>query len=146
MAKAYLGTPEAAGKASTKGVSANAIRPLRKRNAAPLRCSGVGQHYGEGQESRTGAREAIRALIDTILLEPDGDQLKITLKGDLAGMLSAAKDTKRSSDARRPRGPNKVGCGGSQPSEFGVRLGGSLSSKSYAFQACAIDHSAISPL
>ncbi|HKC57760.1 MAG TPA: hypothetical protein VKC35_16625, partial [Vicinamibacterales bacterium] len=60
----------------------------------------------------TGAREAIRALIDTILLEPDGDQLKITLKGDLAGMLSAAKDTKRSSDARRPHGPNKVGCGG----------------------------------
>jgi hypothetical protein len=30
------------------------------------------------------------------LLEPDGDQLKITLKGDLAGMLSAARDTMRS--------------------------------------------------
>jgi hypothetical protein len=53
----------------------------------------------ESEESRTGAREAIRALIEAILLEPDGDQLKITLKGDLAGMLSAAKDTKRSSDA-----------------------------------------------
>src|SRR5258705_13445225 len=105
MAKAYLGTPEAAGKASTKGVSANAIRPLRKRNAAPLRCSGVGQHYGEGQESPTGARETIRALIDTIQLEPDGNQLKITLKGYLAGMLSAAKDTKRPQDARKPHEP-----------------------------------------
>jgi hypothetical protein len=28
-------------------------------------------------------QEAIRALIETILLEPDGDQLKVTLKGDL---------------------------------------------------------------
>jgi hypothetical protein len=34
--------------------------------------------------------EAIRALVETILLEPDGDQLKITRKGDLAGMLTAA--------------------------------------------------------
>src|SRR5262249_29359779 len=50
----------------------------------------------ESEESRTGAMDAIRALIDTILLEPDGDQLKITLKGDLAGMLSAARDSKRS--------------------------------------------------
>ena len=52
----------------------------------------------ESEESRTGAREAIRALIDAILLEPDGDRLKITLKGDLAGMLSAARDSKRSPD------------------------------------------------
>jgi hypothetical protein len=52
----------------------------------------------ESEESRTGAVEAIRALIETILLEPDGDKLKITLKGDLAGMLSAARDSKRSPD------------------------------------------------
>ena len=50
----------------------------------------------ESEESRAGAAEAIRALIETILLEPDGDQVKITLKGDLAGMLSAARDSKRS--------------------------------------------------
>jgi len=49
-------------------------------------------------DSRTGAVEAIRALIETILLSPDGDQLKITVKGDLAGMLSAARDSKRSPD------------------------------------------------
>jgi len=52
----------------------------------------------EGEESRTGAREAIRALIEGILLEPDGERLKITLKGDLAGMLSAARDSIRSPD------------------------------------------------
>jgi site-specific DNA recombinase len=50
----------------------------------------------ESEESRTSAAEAIRALVEAIVLEPDGDQLKITLKGDLAGMLSAARDTKRS--------------------------------------------------
>jgi hypothetical protein len=50
----------------------------------------------ESEESRAGAVDAIRALIETIVLEPDGDKLKITLKGDLAGMLSAAKDSKRS--------------------------------------------------
>ena len=51
----------------------------------------------KGEESRTEALDAIRTLIDTILLEPaDGDQLKITLKGDVAGILSAARDGKRS--------------------------------------------------
>jgi hypothetical protein len=53
----------------------------------------------ENEENRTGAVEAIRALIETILLEPEGEELKITLKGHLAGMLSAAKDSKRSPDA-----------------------------------------------
>jgi hypothetical protein len=52
----------------------------------------------EGEKSRTAAVDAIRALIETILLEPDGDKLKITLKGDMAGMLSAARDSKRSPD------------------------------------------------
>jgi hypothetical protein len=42
--------------------------------------------------------DAIRALVEAILLEPDGGQLKITLQGDLAGMLSAARDSKRSPD------------------------------------------------
>ena len=50
----------------------------------------------ESEESRTGAVEAIRALIEAIMLEPNGSQLKITLKGDLPGMLSAAGDGKRS--------------------------------------------------
>ena len=45
----------------------------------------------ESEESRTGAAEAIRALVEAIVLEPDADQLKITLKGDLTGMLSAAE-------------------------------------------------------
>jgi site-specific DNA recombinase len=50
----------------------------------------------ESEESRTGALETIRALVETILLEPDGEQLKITLRGDLGGMLSAVRDSTRS--------------------------------------------------
>ena len=69
----------------------------------------------EGEESRTGAVQAIRALIEAIVLEPDGDKLKITLKGDLAGMLSAARDSKRSPDTGDLLVQNKAGCGGSQP-------------------------------
>ena len=52
--------------------------------------------------TRTGAAHAIRALVEAIVLEPEGDKLKITLKGDLAGMLSAARDSKRSPDTGDP--------------------------------------------
>jgi hypothetical protein len=52
----------------------------------------------ESEESRAGAADAIRALVEAIVREPDGDRLKIMLKGDLAGMLSAARDSKRSPD------------------------------------------------
>jgi len=52
----------------------------------------------ENEESRTGAADAIGALVEAIVLKPDGERLNITLKGDLAGMLSAARDSKRSPD------------------------------------------------
>ena len=75
----------------------------------------------ESEESRTGAAEAIRALIEIILLEPDGDQLKITLKGDLAGMLSAARDSKRSPDTGDLLVQIKLVAGaGFEPATFGL--------------------------
>ena len=52
----------------------------------------------QDEASRAGALDAIRELIKTIRLEPDGERLKITLVGELAGMLSAARDSKRSPD------------------------------------------------
>ena len=52
----------------------------------------------EAEEGRRGAAQAIRTLVEAIVLEPDGDKLRITVKGDLAGMLSAARDSKRSPD------------------------------------------------
>ena len=72
-------------------------------------------------ESRTGAVDAIRALIETILLEPDGDHLKITLKGDLAGKLSAARDTKRSPNTGDLMVQIKLVAGaGFEPATFGL--------------------------
>jgi site-specific DNA recombinase len=65
----------------------------------------------ESEESRVSAVEAIRALIEAVILEPDGDQLKITLKGDLAGMLSAASDSKRSPETGDFLGQIKLGAG-----------------------------------
>ncbi len=50
------------------------------------------------EASRAGVADAIRERINSIRLEPDGEQLKITLVGELAGMLSAARDSKRSPD------------------------------------------------
>ena len=75
----------------------------------------------ESEESRTGAADAIRALVEAILLEPDGDQLKITLKGDLAGMLSAARDSKRSPDTGDLMVQIKLVAGaGFEPATFGL--------------------------
>ena len=75
----------------------------------------------ENEESRRGAVEAIRALIETILLAPEGDELKITLKGDLAGMLSAARDSKRSPDTGDLLVQIKlVAGGGFEPPTFGL--------------------------
>ena len=68
--------------------------------------------------ARTAAQapwRAIRGLVETILFEPDGNKLKITLKGDLGGLLSAARDSKRSPDTGDLFVQNKAGCGGSQP-------------------------------
>ena len=47
-------------------------------------------------DSRVEASETLRGLIDAIVLIPEGDQLRIELKGNLAAMLAAAQKTKRS--------------------------------------------------
>jgi len=44
----------------------------------------------EHEESRTGAAEALRGLIDAIVLTPEDGELKIQLQGNLAAMLRAA--------------------------------------------------------
>jgi hypothetical protein len=50
----------------------------------------------EHPETRTEASEALRGLIDAITLTPEQGELKIELKGNLAAMLSAATNAKRS--------------------------------------------------
>jgi hypothetical protein len=50
----------------------------------------------EHPETRTEASEALRGLIDAIVLTPDEGTLRIELRGNLAAMLSAATNAKRS--------------------------------------------------
>lgn len=50
----------------------------------------------EHPETRTEATEALRGLIDAIVLTPAADGLRIELKGNLAAMLGATVQSKRS--------------------------------------------------
>lgn len=50
----------------------------------------------ERPETRPEAAEAIRGLVDAIVLTPAENELRIELKGKLAAMLSAAQNAKRS--------------------------------------------------
>lgn len=45
----------------------------------------------EHEDSRTAAAEALRGLIDAIVLTPQGGELRIELQGNLAAMLKAAQ-------------------------------------------------------
>ena len=78
-------------------------------------------HRLENEESRTSAVEAICALIKATMLEPEGDELKITLKGDLAGILTAARDSKRSPESGDLLLQIKLVAGaGFEPATFGL--------------------------
>jgi site-specific DNA recombinase len=55
-------------------------------------------HALEAAETRTEAREALRGLIDVITLTPEQGVLRIELKGNLAAMLGATVQSKRSPD------------------------------------------------
>jgi site-specific DNA recombinase len=66
----------------------------------------------EAEDSRMGAADAIRALVDAIVLEPDGERLNITLEGRFGGNAERGQRHEEVARYRRPHGPNKVGCGG----------------------------------
>ena len=48
------------------------------------------------EDTRLEASEMLRGLIDSIVLTPEKGQLRIELRGNLAAMLTAAQQTKRS--------------------------------------------------
>jgi site-specific DNA recombinase len=50
----------------------------------------------QNADSCSEAAEALRGLVDAIVLVPAGNELRIELKGNLAAMLSAAQNAKRS--------------------------------------------------
>jgi site-specific DNA recombinase len=78
--------------------AADAAVPLLHPNLAVLYREKVTSLAAALQDtdSRTEAAEALRGLVDAIVLVPAGNELRIELKGNLAAMLSAATNAKRS--------------------------------------------------
>ena len=71
-------------------------------------------------DSRSEAAEALRGLVDAIVLVPAGDELRIELKGNLAAMLSAAQNAKRSPEGDLSLQIALVAGGGFEPPTFGL--------------------------
>jgi hypothetical protein len=70
-------------------------------------------------DTRIEAAEAIRGLIEAIVLTPGQGVLQIELKGNLAAMLNAAENAKRLPET----GDLLLQVAMVQPAEFGVLLG-----------------------
>jgi site-specific DNA recombinase len=78
--------------------AADAPPPLLHPEMAELyrqKVTALAQALGH-PETRTEASETLRGLIDAIVLTPEQNELRIELKGNLAAMLSAATNAKRS--------------------------------------------------
>ena len=73
------------------------------------------------EDTRLEASEMLRGLIDSIVLIPDEGQLRIELKGNLAAMLTAAQQTKRSPETGDLFVPVQLVAGaGFEPATFGL--------------------------
>ena len=73
------------------------------------------------EDTRPEASEMLRGLIDSIVLTPEKGQLRIELRGNLAAMLAAAQQTKRSPTTGDLLVPVQlVAGGGFEPPTFGL--------------------------
>ena len=65
--------------------------------------------------------ETLRGLIESIVLMPEKGQLRIELRGNLAAMLTAAQQTKRSPETGDLLMPVQLVAGaGFEPATFGL--------------------------
>jgi hypothetical protein len=75
----------------------------------------------EHSDTRTEATEALRGLIDAIVLTPSQGELQIELQGNLAAMLGAAQNAKRSPETGDlSLQVQMVAGGGFEPPTFGL--------------------------
>ena len=73
------------------------------------------------QDVRIEASETLRGLIESIVLMPEKGQLRIELRGNLAAMLTAAQQTKRSPETGDLLMPVQLVAGaGFEPATFGL--------------------------
>jgi hypothetical protein len=78
-------------------------------------------HALEAAETRTEAREALRGLIDAITLTPETGTLRIELRGNLAAMLGATVQSKRSPETGDlSLQVSMVAGAGFEPATFGL--------------------------
>jgi site-specific DNA recombinase len=75
----------------------------------------------EHRETRTEAREALRGLIDAIVMTPTEGALRIDLKGNLAAMLGATVQSKRAPETEAlSLQVSMVAGAGFEPATFGL--------------------------
>ena len=75
----------------------------------------------QGEDTRMEASEALRGLIESIVLIPEKGQLRIELRGNLAAMLAVAQQTKKSPETGDLVVPVKMVAGaGFEPATFGL--------------------------
>ena len=67
------------------------------------------------EDTRLEASEMLRGLIDSIVLTPEEGQLRIELRGNLAAMLTAAQQTKRSPETGDLHVPVQLVAGARNP-------------------------------
>ena len=73
------------------------------------------------EDTRVQASEMLRGLIDSIVLTPDEGRLRVELRGNLAAMLTAAQETKRSPETGDLFVPVQMVAGaGFEPATFGL--------------------------
>ena len=73
------------------------------------------------EDTRLEASESLRGLVESIVLTPRDGQLGIELRGNLAAMLTAAQNAKRSPETGDLCVPMKVVAGaGFEPATFGL--------------------------
>jgi site-specific DNA recombinase len=72
------------------------------------------------EDTRLEASETLRGLIDSIVLMPEKGQLRIELRGNLAAMLTAAQQTKRSPEGDLIVPVQMVAGAGFEPATFGL--------------------------
>ncbi|MCC7415738.1 MAG: recombinase family protein [Acidobacteria bacterium] len=73
------------------------------------------------EDTRLEASESLRGLVESIVLTPRNGQLGIELRGNLAAMLTAAQNAKRSPETGDLCVPMKVVAGaGFEPATFGL--------------------------
>jgi site-specific DNA recombinase len=82
------------------------------------------EHLAEALQSdasRVEASDALRGLIESIVLTPEEGQLRIELRGNLAAMLTVAQETKRSPETGDLLVPVQMVAGaGFEPATFGL--------------------------